>query len=178
MSQLISVTDFCLKYKKDPGNVRRMLGKGRIKGYKIGKQWVIDENEPYPNDDRIKSGNYIDYRKKTRIFKDLNLKHCINDMIEELVEIFGQKMDRIVLYGSYSRGEQTDDSDIDIAIIFKDEVKSVTDIIVECVYKYEIQSGKILSVIDINKSKFDNWCKSIPFYKNIIKDGVLLWKAV
>lgn len=100
-----------------------MLNNGRIKGYKIGKQWVIDDNEPYPNDNRVKNGNYIDYRKKIRIFKDLNLKHSINNMIDELVEIFGQKMDRIILYGSYSRGEQTNDSDVDIAIIFKDKIK-------------------------------------------------------
>lgn len=177
MSKLISVTDFCLKYKKDPGNVRRMIQKGRIKGYKIGNQWVIDDMEPYPDDNRITNGNYINYRNKNKIFKDINLKNNINKMIEELVEAFSSNLDRIVLYGSYSRGEQTDDSDVDIAIILKDEVENVTDIIVDCVYKYEVQSGKIISVIDINKNKFDEWHDTIPFYKNIMTDGIVLWKS-
>lgn len=98
-------------------------------------------------------------------------------MIEELVYILGQNLDSIVLYGSYSRGEQTENSDVDIAIILKNEIDKVTDIIVDCVYKYELQTGKIISVIDINKNKFDEWHDIIPFYKNIMTDGIILWKS-
>ena len=58
---LISVTEYANKYGKDPGNIRRMLLCGRLAGYKIGKQWVLDEDEKYPEDNRVKNGKYKVY---------------------------------------------------------------------------------------------------------------------
>lgn len=36
---------------------------------KIGRQWFIDENEPWP-DARVKSGKYIGFREKLNKNKD------------------------------------------------------------------------------------------------------------
>ena len=40
-----------------------------------------------------------------------------------IVEIYGEKLDRIVLYGSQARGDALPDSDIDILIVLKESFK-------------------------------------------------------
>ena len=61
---LISVTQFAQKHSQDTGRVRRLIAQGRIPAQKIGSQWVIEEETPWPQDQRIKSGQYKDWRKK------------------------------------------------------------------------------------------------------------------
>ena len=46
----------------------------------------------------------------------------------------------------------------------------------ECVAKYELDVGKVLSAIEIDNKKYNKWKKILPFYKNINKEGITLWK--
>jgi len=48
------------------------------------------------------------------------------ELVQGLTEIFQKNMSAIILYGSVARGEATDESDIDIAIIIKDEMDNQT----------------------------------------------------
>lgn len=57
---LISLVAYAYHHGKDESRVRLMARQGKFKtAQKIGRNWVIDENEPYPADARIKSGKYI-----------------------------------------------------------------------------------------------------------------------
>ena len=61
---LISLVEYAKKYGKDPDNVRKKAAAGQFKtARKIGRNWVIDSEEPW-QDKRVKSGNYIGWRKK------------------------------------------------------------------------------------------------------------------
>lgn len=64
MDKFLSVSEFCDRYGKDPGNVRRLIQHGRIPAQKIGNQWVIPADATPPEDKRVKSGKYRDWRKK------------------------------------------------------------------------------------------------------------------
>ena len=44
------------------------------------------------------------------------------ELVEGLTDIFQNNISMIILYGSVARGEATDESDIDIVIILKDEM--------------------------------------------------------
>lgn len=100
---LLSVTEYANKHRKDPGNVRRMLLCGRLEGYKIGKQWVIDENSKYPDDKRVKTGKYKIY-SKDELFQ----------MIKPILDRY--KASGATLFGSYARNEATHSSDIDLLV--------------------------------------------------------------
>lgn len=63
-SQFLSVSEFCLIHKKDPGNVRRLIQQGRIPAIMLGKQWAIPTDVVPPADKRVKSGKYKDWRNK------------------------------------------------------------------------------------------------------------------
>lgn len=60
---LISLIQYAEKHGKDSGNARRLAAAGRFKtAQKIGRNWIIDDAEPWP-DNRTKSGKYKDWRK-------------------------------------------------------------------------------------------------------------------
>ncbi|HHD16040.1 MAG TPA: hypothetical protein ENK47_04965 [Euryarchaeota archaeon] len=84
--------------------------------------------------------------------------------IEELLES-GERIHSIILYGSYSRGTDGPDSDIDILIISSSK-KAVE-------YKSRIINGRGLSIIRMTPSKWKEQAKTNrAFYLEIMRDGI------
>jgi hypothetical protein len=40
-----------------------------------------------------------------------------------------------------------------------------------------LKYDKVFSVIDIDIDKFSTWETAMPFYRNVKKEGIVLWKA-
>ena len=60
---LISLVEYAERHGKSRTTVQQKAKRGGFRtAQKIGRNWVIDENEPY-EDNRVTSGNYIDWRK-------------------------------------------------------------------------------------------------------------------
>ena len=96
---------------------------------------------------------------------------CIRD------RIYANDIEEVVMYGSYARGQETDESDIDMAIVLKanqtdEQYDQLTDVVVD----YELDIGITLSIISIEKNEFKEWKNTLPFYKNLAKEGIVLWK--
>ena len=61
---MISLKEYAAKHGKHPVSVRQKAARGGFQtAQKIGRDWIIDENEPY-EDNRLKSGDYVNWRKK------------------------------------------------------------------------------------------------------------------
>lgn len=61
---LISLVQYATMHGKDPATARQMALRGGFStAKKIGRNWVIDSEETWP-DRRIKRGEYIGWRKK------------------------------------------------------------------------------------------------------------------
>lgn len=178
MEGYITVSEYAKIHSKDAGNVRRMLIQGRIHGAKLGRQWAIKKDTPYPEDRRIVSGDYKNYRQKLRINSDKTLSAVLKELTENLKHIYGDMLTEIILYGSYARGTQTDESDVDIAVFLNDKpARTLTDEVIKCVSACEMKCDRVLSVVDVDCKKFELWCNDLPFYKNIKKEGIVLWKT-
>ncbi len=179
MLDYYTVGQFAEKYGKDPGNIRRMLIAGKIRGEKIGKQWLIPKGVEYPADGRVHSGNYRNWRKKFDICKNSpELMMALNKMSKQFSEIYGGSLYKVILYGSYARGEQMPDSDVDIAVILKTgETDEKHDEMLDVIVEYELNLAVTLSVIPIEYENYLRWKKVLPFYKNLDKEGIILWKA-
>lgn len=100
------------------------------------------------------------------------------ELVRGLQEIFRENIKMIILYGSVARNEASEDSDIDIAIIIKENMDDKTK---EKFFQWsadlDIQYGKVFSIIDIQEEKIEKWGKILPFYKNVQEEGIILWKA-
>ncbi len=93
-------------------------------------------------------------------------------------KIFADKMDRVLLYGSYARGDYTDDSDIDIMIILncpKEEVSSYRRKTSQMASRIGLEYDVLVSIILRDKETFDLRKEELPFYQNVVKDGIKLY---
>jgi predicted nucleotidyltransferase len=96
-------------------------------------------------------------------------------LIPGLVDIFQQSITSIILYGSVARGTQTSESDVDVAVIIKDYTKDMHNQMIDFVVDLELEYDIVLSVLLINYDKFLEWGNVMPFYKNVKKEGIVLW---
>lgn len=100
------------------------------------------------------------------------------NLISGLKKIFEDKLCLVVLYGSVARKEETSDSDIDIAVIIKDDLtESQKKLFIEFMSTMDLQYDRVFSMVDINLEQYNKWGDILPFYRNIKKDGIVLWKA-
>ncbi len=105
-------------------------------------------------------------------------KDVYDELVDRIINALEGQVIRIVLYGSVARGTNEIDSDIDIAVFVHERLDHVledrlSDVIVDMNLKY----NKIFSVIDIDESVYLKWKNVTPFYQNVEKEGIVLWKA-
>lgn len=179
MSEYYTVSQYAKISGKDPGNIRRMLIQGKMQGEKVGAQWLIPKGSEYPKDRRVKSGDYHNWRQRVKInSKHPELIKKLHEMSDSLGEIYGSSLVAVILYGSYARGQESDESDVDIALVLKaaqteNQYDKMTDLVVD----YQLDLGITLSVITIEFSEFMEWKTTLPFYKNVDREGIVLWKS-
>ena len=107
----------------------------------------------------------------------------INKIIEEFTNkvklLLGDRVKRIILYGSYARGDYNKDSDIDIMILTDlnfEEIEKYRDKISDIAYDIEEDNDFNITLSPLVKN-IDNYNKRInviPFYMNVQRDGVIL----
>ena len=180
MNEYYTVSEFSKITGKDPGNIRRMLIAGRLEGEKVGKQWLIKKTAKYPDDERVSSGKYHNSRKLSLLrAKNNHLLKVLKRLVTYLCLICGENIDEVVLYGSYARGTNDDESDVDIAVVLKKEFsKKIHDLMIDKIVDLELECDKVLSVVTVKYDDYNNDNNISPFYKNIKKEGIVLWKAV
>ena len=86
-------------------------------------------------------------------------------------------MERIILYGSVAKRTQTAESDVDIAVIVRRYTEDMHDKMIDLTVDMELEYNKVLSVLLIDYDNFREWEDVLPFYKNMKKDGIMLWSA-
>ena len=106
----------------------------------------------------------------------------LDEMKEELVQgltaIFQNNISMIILYGSVARNEATNESDIDIAIIIKEEMDNQTKKqFISWAADMDIRYERVFSIVDIQEENMKKWERILPFYRNIRREGIVLWKA-
>jgi predicted nucleotidyltransferase len=110
---------------------------------------------------------------------EAELKQILDELIKGVIPIFGEKLKRVILFGSYARGDYDEESDIDVMFLIDDDAKilhnkyrkAVREIISDIDFKY---STLLCSVLQ-NEHDFYECVNSIPFYKNVKMEGITLY---
>ena len=92
-------------------------------------------------------------------------------------KILGSSLKKIILYGSYARGDYKDYSDIDIMILTtltEEEIEKEETKIFDLAFDFQMDYGVDISVVVKNEEHFNYWLGAVPFYNNVQEEGVLL----
>lgn len=106
-----------------------------------------------------------------------DLPFLLESYREAIVQILGNRLKRIILYGSYARGDFRQDSDLDIMIltdIQPGETGSYSDRIYDVTYDFEVQYGMEINPSIQNIQIYEQWKSVYPFFMNIEKEGVAI----
>ena len=85
----------------------------------------------------------------------------------------GSKLTKVIVYGSYARGDYNSSSDVDVMILVKmsdNEIKKIENQVYDLAFDIEMDTGVDISPIIKN----EYWLDTLPFYKNIHEEGVIV----
>ena len=113
-----------------------------------------------------------------------NLDPAISFVTEKLSRstqsIMGNRLRKIILYGSYARGDFKEHSDLDIMVLAdfdESELKALEEEIDRVASDIGFDHDIIVSVMLNKESLFMSRLHISPFYRNILSEGVEIYGA-
>ena len=104
-------------------------------------------------------------------------REILEAFTNEMQKIFGKSLKKIILYGSYARGDFKVNSDMDLMILTSlsdDEIKEFENKVYDMAFEYEMTFGILISVNVKNEDHFYYWLGALPYYDNVKKEGIVL----
>jgi len=106
---------------------------------------------------------------------DTWLLNVLDDVKEEMRELFGDKLKQVILFGSYARNEYDPDADIDIMILVyetADELRKYRQIIADIMGELYFKYDKLISLTEESYSHYNRYVEVLPFFKNVHFEGI------
>lgn len=104
-------------------------------------------------------------------------REILEAFTNEMQKMFGKSLKKIILYGSYARGDFKVNSDMDLMILTSlsdDEIKRLENEAYDMAFEYEMTYGIVISVNVKNEDHFNYWLGALPYYDNVKKEGIVL----
>jgi predicted nucleotidyltransferase len=102
------------------------------------------------------------------------IEKVLQELKKELQAVYGERLQRLILYGSYARSQGYEGSDIDVAVLLDDmispgrEIDRMVDLITDINLKYNV----LISVYPVSATTLQK-IRS-PLLLNIRKEGITI----
>ncbi|UCC23354.1 MAG: nucleotidyltransferase domain-containing protein [Planctomycetota bacterium] len=103
----------------------------------------------------------------------MKIEHIVKEFKQQIAELYGQRLKKVVLYGSYARGHANDEhSDIDLAVVLDGdvvpgkEIDRMIDIITELNLNYAV----LISVYPVSEKNYTSI--NSPLMLNLRREGI------
>ena len=103
------------------------------------------------------------------------LDHILATVAKQAQSVFGSRLEQVILYGSYARGDFDDESDIDIMILAdvnRDDLPSYKPSFRQVTSDLGMKNDVLITVTLRDSQTFHRFLDAVPFYQNVIKEGV------
>ena len=103
----------------------------------------------------------------------MKIEHILKEFKQKTVELYGDRLKKVVLYGSYARGRANDEhSDIDLAVVLAGtvepckEIDRMADIFTDLNLEYNV----LIAVYPVSESNFEK--VESPLLINVRREGI------
>ena len=110
------------------------------------------------------------------MFNTSAIDNISKEYVEQINNIFADKLKKIILYGSYARGDFNEFSDIDVMILVDmpdEEIERKRSEVVSSICEMDNKYNVFLSSIVKDINHFNKWLDAVPFYQNVNNEGVV-----
>ena len=129
-----------------------------------------------PGDDPWFSMNYVLTRGGELTVCSLSQLESINHKIVACYRnAFGRDLQKVILFGSYARGDYDPESDIDYTAIVHGERRSLQskmNQIWDASAEIGLENDVVISPTVIPAEEFEKYRYTLPYYRNIDKEGI------
>jgi predicted nucleotidyltransferase len=116
--------------------------------------------------------------KDIEIIKDKRFLTILADVKKEVLKLFGDKLEQLVLFGSYARNEQDPESDIDIMILVDESdstLRKYNDKIANIMTDLSLKYNTFISLTEETYSRYNEYLDILPFFQNINNEGIEIY---
>src|SRR6266498_4349790 len=101
-----------------------------------------------------------------------NIGKILKKLKKELIQIYGDQIHSILLYGSRARGDERPDSDIDILIVLKNEFNysEMLRLSSERTASLSLENDVVISRAFVSREQFEH--RQTPFLMNVRREAV------
>jgi len=82
------------------------------------------------------------------------------EFTQQVQRVLGKSLKKVILYGSYARGDYNENSDIDIMVLTTltdEEIRQIKTTIYDVAFDFQMEYGVDISVILKNEDHFNYW---------------------
>jgi uncharacterized protein len=99
-------------------------------------------------------------------------QQIIHEFVQRAQSLYGDRLKRVVVYGSCARNEATAESDIDLAVVLAGEVVPGKEIdrMIDIITDLNLEHGVLLSVYPVSEEDYRN--RNSPLLMNIRREGI------
>ena len=86
-------------------------------------------------------------------------------------------LSKLIVYGSYARGDYREDSDIDVMILTplsNQQIEKVENAVFDLSFDLERESGIVINPVIENEAHYQYWLGALPFYNNVEREGIVI----
>lgn len=101
-------------------------------------------------------------------------KAILTDLRHRLTELYGPRLDRLLLFGSQARGDAVEGSDVDILVVLHGEVRPGEEIrrTGGIVAELSLANDLVISCAFVSSQRF--MAEKSPFLLNVRREGITL----
>jgi len=103
------------------------------------------------------------------------IQNILQNFADKVKDIIGDELDKIIVYGSYARGDYRENSDIDIMVLThlsEDKIREKEVELYDLAFDFQMDYLIDISVMLVATHTFEYWLGALPFYDNVNKEGI------
>lgn len=103
------------------------------------------------------------------------IQNILNDFSANVKDILNNDLDKIIIYGSYARGDYDENSDIDIMVLTslpEDKIRAKETELYDLAFEFQMDYLVDISVMLVSTQSFEYWLGALPFYDNVNAEGI------